>query len=112
MLTFYILFLFLSFLLLLLFCCFFDVDHFFKVFIEFVTILLLSVLCFGFLAVRHSPQPGIEPTLPALEGEVLTTGPPGKSLLFLLHLGYFVTVSVSFYELCFMGPAQVLNMMI
>ena len=23
---------------------------------------------------------GIEPTLPALEGEVLTTGPPGKSL--------------------------------
>ena len=25
------------------------------------------------------PRPGIEPTAPALEGEVLTTGPPGKS---------------------------------
>ena len=31
-----------------------------------------------------APQPGIEPTLPALEGEVLTTGPPGKSLPFSL----------------------------
>ena len=30
---------------------FFDVDHFLKVFIEFVTILLLF-LCFGFLATR------------------------------------------------------------
>ena len=27
-----------------------------------------------------SSQPGIEPVPPALEGEVLTTGPPGKSL--------------------------------
>ena len=27
-----------------------------------------------------APQPGIEPTPPALEGKVLTTGPPGKSL--------------------------------
>ena len=26
------------------------------------------------------PQPGIEPEPPALEGEVLTTEPPGKSL--------------------------------
>ena len=26
-----------------------------------------------------APQPGIEPTPPALEGEVLTTGLPGKS---------------------------------
>ena len=25
------------------------------------------------------PQPGIEPTSPALEGGFLTTGPPGKS---------------------------------
>ena len=25
------------------------------------------------------PRPGIEPSLPVLEGEVLTTGPPGKS---------------------------------
>ena len=29
-----------------------------------------------------APQPGIEPTPPALEGKVLTTGPPGKSLFF------------------------------
>ena len=27
------------------------------------------------------PRPGLEPTPPALEGGVLTTGPPGKSLL-------------------------------
>ena len=28
-----------------------------------------------------APQPGIEPVPPALEDEVLTTGPLGKSLL-------------------------------
>ena len=27
-----------------------------------------------------APGPGIKPAPPALEGEVLTTGPPGKSL--------------------------------
>ena len=32
-----------------------------------------------------APQPGIEPATPALEGEVLTTGPPGKSLMYLLE---------------------------
>ena len=41
-----------------------------------------SVFVF-FLAKRHrgilAPQPGTEPTNPALEGEVLTTGPPEKS---------------------------------
>ena len=26
-----------------------------------------------------APQPGIEPAPPALESEILTTGPPGKS---------------------------------
>ena len=26
-----------------------------------------------------SPQPGIEPAPPALEGQVLATGPPGES---------------------------------
>ena len=31
-----------------------------------------------------TPQPGIEPAPSALEGEVLTTGSPGKSLLILL----------------------------
>ena len=28
-----------------------------------------------------APQPGLEPIPPELEGEVLTTGPSGKSLL-------------------------------
>ena len=52
-----------------------------KVFLEFVTILLLLyVLVFwpeacGILV----PRPWIEPITPALEGEVFTTGGPGKS---------------------------------
>ena len=56
----------------------------FKVFSEFVTKML--VLGFGFFffgqeACGHvAPRPGIELVLPALEGRVLTTGPPGKSL--------------------------------
>ena len=53
-------------------------------FIEFVTLLFLfygMFVCFehevcGILA----PWPEIEPAPPALEGEVLTPGPPGKSL--------------------------------
>ena len=32
-----------------------------------------------------APQPGIKPATPGLEGEVLTTGLPGKSLLFPSH---------------------------
>ena len=40
-------------------------------------------LCFGFFGPEAcgilAPQPRIKPTPPALEGEVLTTGPPGKS---------------------------------
>ena len=50
-----------------------------KVFTEFVTILLLFFGCKtgGVLLV---PWPGIKPTPPVLEGDVLTTGPPGKSL--------------------------------
>ena len=60
----------------------------FKVFIEFVTILLLFyVLDFFFFFGRKAcrilvPGPGIQPAPPALEGGVLTTGPPGKSPLF------------------------------
>ena len=50
----------------------------FKVFVEFVTILLLFyVLDFGLKATEIlDPRPGIEPTPPALEGEVLTPEPP------------------------------------
>ena len=53
-----------------------------KVFIEFVTILLLFyVLVFWPQGMWNlSSPPGIKPAPPALEGEVLTTGPPGKSL--------------------------------
>ena len=56
----------------------------FKVFIEFVTTLLLFyVLVFGLKACGIlAPYPGIEPAPPALEGEVLTTGPSGESQSF------------------------------
>ena len=37
-----------------------------------------------------APRPGIEPTPPALEGEVLTTGPPEKSLLLLFIFYLFI----------------------
>ena len=55
---------------------FFDVDHF--VFIEFVRILLQFYVLDFWPWVILTPWPGIEATPPALEGEVLTTGPPGK----------------------------------
>ena len=55
----------------------------FKVFIEFVTVLLWFYVLFFFSCKSCgilAPQPGIEPTPPALEGEVLISGPPGRSL--------------------------------
>ena len=54
---------------------------FFEVFIKFVAILFLFyVPVFGHKADGIlAPSPGIKPATPALEGEVLTTGPPGKS---------------------------------
>ena len=61
------------------------------VFIEFVTILLLFYVLWFFFFFGHkapgilAPGPGIEPATPELEGEVLTTGPPGKSPHSLLH---------------------------
>ena len=48
--------------------------------------LLQYCFCFMFLVFGHkacgilAPRPGIEPTPPALDGEVLTTGLPGESL--------------------------------
>ena len=62
--------------------------HFLKVFIEFVTMLLLFYGVFFFFfgyetyGILH-PQPWMEPASLALEVKVLTTGPPGKSLNFL-----------------------------
>ena len=44
----------------------------------------LVVFCFFFFLVTSrisAPQQKIEPVPPALEGKVLTTGPPGKSPL-------------------------------
>ena len=64
------------------FIIFFDVDHFFK---KSLLNLLQYCFCFMFWLVGCkacgilAPRPGIEPSPPALEGEVLTTGPPGKS---------------------------------
>ena len=44
---------------------------------------IASVLCFGFFGCKAceilAPWLGIKPAPPALKGEVLTTGPPGKS---------------------------------
>ena len=65
---------------------FFAVDCF-NVFIEFATLLLLLFMFwfFGHEAWGISPpQLKIKPTLHALEGEVLTIGPPGKSQQWLL----------------------------
>ena len=55
----------------------------FLVLSAFVTVLLVLsvVLCFFFFhnaCAILAPRQGIKPTLPALEGEVLTTGPSGK----------------------------------
>ena len=46
------------------------------------------------------PQPGIEPESPALEGEVLTTRPPGKSLNWLLTSNFSAAVQVGFRTVC------------
>ena len=62
--------------------------HYFKVFIEFtvlLTLLLEYCFCFVFVFFGHEAHgilasgPGIEPASPALEDEILTTRPPGKS---------------------------------
>ena len=47
-----------------------------------------------------APQPGIEPTAPTLEGEVLTTGPPAKSLC---------SVCVSVFCCCFPQSSLVIS---
>ena len=61
---------------------FLNAVNFFKIFIEFVTVLLLSyALFFGQEACSIlTPQPGMEPAPPALEDEFLTTAPPGSPI--------------------------------
>ena len=72
---------------------FFFLDFFlmwiiFKVFIEFICYNIVSVLCFFFFGFEScgisAPRSGIEPTSLVLEGEILTTGLPGKSHSWLL----------------------------
>ena len=63
----------------------------FNVFTEFVITLLLFYFFFFFFFVHKVcrilvPRPGIELALPALEGEILTSGPLGKSLHCFLKL--------------------------
>ena len=59
---------------------FFDVGQFKSLY--WICYSAASVLCFVFFGHEARgilvPQPGIEPAPPALEGEVLTTGPPRK----------------------------------
>ena len=68
-------------------------QFFFKLFLMWTIFLksLLNLLHYCFCSMLFwffvheacgipAPWPGIKPTTPALEGEVLTTGPPGKSL--------------------------------
>ena len=48
-----------------------------------------------------APLPGIDPVPPALEGDVLTTGPPGKSLDYLFFFNsYFIYLFIYLFWLC------------
>ena len=60
----------------------------FKVFLEFVTILLRFLFCFFGHEARGTlvPRRGMERAPPPLESKVLTTGPPGKSQEYLILL--------------------------
>ena len=69
---------------------FLGMDHFLSHY--WICYNITSVLCFSFFGYEVceflAPQPGIKPTPHELEGEVFTTGPPGKSLgtcIFILH---------------------------
>ena len=63
-------------------------QFFLKVFIEFccsIASVSVFVVFFGHETCGIlAPRPGTKPAIPALEGKVLTTGPLGKSLFFLL----------------------------
>ena len=59
---------------------------YFKDFTEFVIILVLFHVLVFWPQDILAPWPGIEPVPPALEGQVLTTGPPGKSPLFCTYM--------------------------
>ena len=46
-----------------------------------------------------APWPGIEPAPSALEGEVLTSGPPGKSLVLFIYLFLFLATPLEMWGL-------------
>ena len=62
----------------------------YELFLKSLSSLLQYFFCFMFWIFCHeasgilTPQPGIKSAPPALEGEVLTPGPPGKSPKFLV----------------------------
>ena len=60
-------------------------DHFLKVLVEFVIVLLLYYVLFFFGHEAYeilASWPGVEPATSALRDEILTTGPPWKYLHF------------------------------
>ena len=70
-------------------------DHFLKVFIECVTIVLLLFMfwIFGREACNTlAPQSGTKPTHPALEGEVLTTGVPRSPKFYFFNFLFCIGV--------------------
>ena len=69
------------------------------------TIFSLDWICYSIASVGFFghmpcgilvPWPGMEPIPPTLEGEVLTTGPPGKSLLLLFFYINIIVLQVPF----------------
>ena len=75
-------------------------DHFFKSSLSLLQYRFCFMFCFlgpkawGILA----PQPGIKLTPPVLEGQVLTIGPPGKSLFyFILFLAFSVLLKYNIH---------------
>ena len=81
-------------------CSFFK--DFVEVFIEFVTMLVLFYVLV-FLAMRHvRSSSGIKSTAPALKDDVLTTGPPGKSQVFLI---------ISIFLLSFLGLLLIISLL-
>ena len=76
-------------------------------FLKFLLNLLQYCFCFMFWFFGPeargilAPLPGIEPTPPALEGEVLTTGQPGKSqsIFFQSYLWAQMKLLLLYYEL-------------
>ena len=73
-------------------------NYFFKVFIEFVTILFLFYVSYFFIWLQGMWNPRMELTLPTLEGQVPTTGLPGKSLHLILRITLEVAVVLNYIK--------------